>query len=626
MATLFQRSNGYFTSLPQSTSAVQTLSRHTRFLALLLATVWTTGFGQPTLHLQPNQDVYNPAHYAQILEDSEKNLEFHRVASEEYSSKFTSSGHEVLSFGYTTSAMWIKVLMINECSEDAKLVLEIAYPLLETVDCFLVDATGKLTASGRSGTATFSEKAVSDRNHSFRFSLKPAEEVGILIRVESSGAVVLPISLWTESAFAQKINNEYLILGLYYGVLVVLIFYNLILFASFRDVMYLYYSILVAGYGVTQFNFDGLLSLYVLRGHPWWIQRVFPIAFAINNVVVQILTQRLLGTAMSVPSYDKLMNISKIVGSFWLIAVLFLPARLSYPISSILTALTVVIIIPPALIRWRQGYQPAKSFTLAIVALSVAVFIRMFRNLGVLADASVTIHTVHFGTLLDAVFLSLALGDRVNLRKIEQEVEKVKLRDRLARDLHDDLASTLGSISLFAASLKTRLKKPHRETGQLIDRIESLSLEAVDSIGDIVWSVSPEKDTLNNLLIHMRDLVSQACTANKIQYDVQIRTSGDDVWVSPDVRRNVYLIFKEALNNIVKHSSGTSVTVRAGMTGNLLEMNIEDNGRGFRYDGEMDRGHGLRNMEKRAKEIQGQLKIESSQGKGTCITLTKRMT
>ncbi len=602
------------------------LSRHKKFLALSIATMWTTVFGQPTLHLQPNQNVYNLSHYAQILEDSEKGLDLRRVASREYLSKFAPAAREVLSYGYTTSAIWVKVSLINAKLEDAEFVLEVAYPLLEIVDFFLTDARGNLTASGRSGTAVSRNSPVMDRNHTFRFSLKSGEETTLFVRVESSGAVVLPISLWTESEFVRKNNEEYLILGLYYGVLLVMILYNLILFASFRDVIYLYYSILVAGYGVTQFNFDGLLSMYVLQGQPWWIQRIFPISFAVNSVVVQILTQRLLGTATSAPMYDKLMNISKIIGSLWFIAVFFLPARLSYPISSVLTALAVVVIIPPAVIRWRQGYQPAKPFTLAILALSVAVFIRMFRNLGIMADASVTIHTVHFGTLLDAVFLSLALGDRINLRKIEHEVEKVKLRDRLARDLHDDLASTLGSISLFASSLKNVLKKSSRETSQLVDKIGSLSLEAVDAIGDIVWSVSPERDTLNNLLIHIRDLASQVCTANKIQYDVQVRTSAGDVWVSPDVRRNVYLVFKEALNNVVKHSKGTLVTIRAGMTGNTLVLNIEDNGRGFRSDGETGRGHGLRNMEKRAKEIRGQLRIESSPGKGTRITLIKRMT
>jgi len=413
---------------------------------------------------------------------------------------------------------------------------------------------------------------------------------------------------------------------MYYGVLLIMIFYNLVLFFSVRDVNYLYYSVIVFAYGITQFNFDGFLSLYLIAGDSWWTHRIFPIAFSLNSVVVLVLTQRLLGTAASVQSFDKLMNMAKLVGLTWLVAVFFLPGKFSYAVTSILTAFTVVLILPPAVIRWRQGYQPALPFTLAIVALSVAIFIRMFRNLGVMADASVTIHTVHFGTLLDAVFLSIALGDRINLRRIEQEVEKVKLRDRLARDLHDDLASTLGSISLFATSLKNALKRPSRETSRLADKIGSLSTEAVDRIGDIVWSVSPERDTLNNLLVHMRDLTSQVCTANKISYDVQMRTNTDDLWLNPDVRRNVFLIFKEALNNVVKHSKARSVKVRAGMAGKSLEMVMEDNGRGFHHNAGMERGHGLRNMEKRAKEIRGQLKIVSNPGKGTSVTLTRRKT
>ncbi|MBI4427866.1 MAG: ATP-binding protein [Ignavibacteriales bacterium] len=600
--------------------------RRTGVLAQAFTAVSVIAFSQPVLHLQPLHGFYNPAHFAQILEDPNKGFEFSNVSNPLYSSRFTPIAKEVLSLGYTTAAIWVKVSLINQRQESELFVLEVAYPLLDRIDFFLTDGRGNLKVSAKSGIAVSLPEEKNDRNHTFRFFLNSGEDANLFMRVEASGALVLPMTLWTESEFARKNRDEFLILGMYYGVLSIMIFYNLVLFFSIRDINYLYYGILVFAYGISQFNFDGFLSMYFPGGHSWWTLRVFPIAFSLNSVIVLLLTQRLLGTETSVPSFDKLMNISKLIGLTWLIAVFFLPGKLSYPVTSILTAFTVVLIIPPAVIRWRQGYQPALPFTLAIVALSAAVFIRMFRNLGVMADASVTIHTVHFGTLLDAVFLSIALGDRINLRKIEQEVEKVKLRDRLARDLHDDLASTLGSISLFATSLKNALKKPSRKTRQLVDKITSLSTDAVDTIGDIVWSVSPERDTLNNLFTHMRDLVSQVCTANRIRYDVQMTTDAQDVWLNPDVRRNVFLIFKEALNNVVKHSKAHMVKVRAGITGQSLEMVIEDDGRGFHHNTRTERGHGLRNMEKRAKEIRGQLSIASDPGKGTSITFSRRMT
>jgi len=228
--------------------------------------------------------------------------------------------------------------------------------------------------------------------------------------------------------------------------------------------------------------------------------------------------------------------------------------------------------------------------------------------------------------MLDAVLLSFALRDRVNLRRIENEAQKWELRDRLARDLHDDLATTLGSIPLFATSLRTTIKKPSRKAIFFLDRISSLAQDSVDAIGDIVWSVSPERDTLNHLLIRMRDLASQLCTANGIQYKLNLRPGEAEIWLYPEIRRNIYLIFKEALHNAVRHSEARQLTIEASLKGSLFELCVSDNGRGFRADQKSERGHGLRSMEKRARAINARFLLESSPGSGTRLRISRKMT
>jgi len=222
--------------------------------------------------------------------------------------------------------------------------------------------------------------------------------------------------------------------------------------------------------------------------------------------------------------------------------------------------------------------------------------------------------------------------------RIRKLLEVERTRDTIARDLHDDIASTLGSVALYSESLKGKLKNPPPGTKELIDRISALSLDAVDSMSDIIWSTSPRNDSLNDLLIHVRDLTSQICTANKIEYSTKIVPLDPDVKLEPVVRKNIYLVFKESINNVVKHARATQVTVTAEIHGRIFEMTIWDDGKGFDVERsgfgvkdsglrkKMARGHGLRSLEKRAKEIKAVLTITSAPGQGTTVKLIQRMT
>ncbi len=205
----------------------------------------------------------------------------------------------------------------------------------------------------------------------------------------------------------------------------------------------------------------------------------------------------------------------------------------------------------------------------------------------------------------------------------EHETDKWRLRDRLARDLHDDLASTLGSVSLYASSLRASLRRSRGSVRALAEKIGTLSLEAVETIGDIVWSVSPQRDRLNELLVHIREYAAQVCTVSGIRYTLDITMSEKNPWMEPMVRKNLYLIVKEGLTNVVAHAKAQNVSIGAGLKGTVFQLTIRDDGGGFDPKSTRERGHGLRSMERRAREIGARLKVESSKGHGTLIELSK---
>jgi signal transduction histidine kinase/ligand-binding sensor domain-containing protein len=224
----------------------------------------------------------------------------------------------------------------------------------------------------------------------------------------------------------------------------------------------------------------------------------------------------------------------------------------------------------------------------------------------------------------------------VSVRKLQRRVqqletekailaERERTRERIARDLHDDVASTLGSVVLYSESLKRQVEEASGP-GELVRKISSLSLEAQETMDDIVWSTSPQHDTLKELLVRIRDLASATCTAGGITYAIQVPETIPDMHLPDEIRKSLFLIFKEALNNIFKHAHATTVAIEAQLQDGLFRLTITDNGSGITAGGTHSRGHGLRNMAKRAAEIGAEFSIMPGHGGGTVVSLSKRMT
>lgn len=204
------------------------------------------------------------------------------------------------------------------------------------------------------------------------------------------------------------------------------------------------------------------------------------------------------------------------------------------------------------------------------------------------------------------------------------QLERERTRERIARDLHDDVASTLGSVVIYTESLKRQVQ-PEGESAELAERISALSQEAQDAIGDIVWSTAPQHDTLDELLTRMKEVFSATCTARNINYRIEFQEDFPGIRLNDVVRKNLFLIFKESLNNVVKHANATFVTLRAEYRSGVFLLKLRDNGKGFDAVANSPRGHGLRNMHKRAEEIAAQISITSRSGEGTEVDVEFRI-
>lgn len=196
-----------------------------------------------------------------------------------------------------------------------------------------------------------------------------------------------------------------------------------------------------------------------------------------------------------------------------------------------------------------------------------------------------------------------------------------RIRNKVARDLHDDVGSTLSTINILSSMAKTKLLTDPVKTSEYISKITDNSQQMMEAMDDIVWSIKPDNDNMQRIVARMREYASSILEPKDIVISFIVGENIYDLKLNMEMRRDVFLIFKEALNNSAKYSRCTKIEIHITHVNKKLNISIADNGVGFNVN-TADSGNGLGNMQKRAETLRGSLIINSVEGEGTNITLT----
>jgi signal transduction histidine kinase len=203
--------------------------------------------------------------------------------------------------------------------------------------------------------------------------------------------------------------------------------------------------------------------------------------------------------------------------------------------------------------------------------------------------------------------------------QVARLLETERVRTRIASDLHDDIGSSLSQIAILSEVARTSAGDDTRVAAPL-GRIATLSRESVDAMGDIVWAIDPHRDTPTHLAQRMRRLANDLLSARGIEVRFEMADPSHP-HLGADVRREVFLIFKEAVHNITRHAQATRVDVALTIAQHRLELVVQDDGCGFDPAHAGD-GQGLRNMTRRAQSLGGTLAVTPADGTGARLALT----
>jgi signal transduction histidine kinase len=230
--------------------------------------------------------------------------------------------------------------------------------------------------------------------------------------------------------------------------------------------------------------------------------------------------------------------------------------------------------------------------------------------------------------LAAAALLAGAMIYTLHRYRVAQLIKLERVRTRIATDLHDDIGASLSRVAILSEVVKRQIGASPASGEQSIPLLTEIADSArglVASMREIIWAIDPRRDDLGNVVAQVRQFASDVLEAQGINWDFQVAPELETIKLDPEQRRHLFLIFKEAINNIARHADCRCASLSLTIARHQLRAEIRDDGRGFTAnDGNpasAANGHGLENMRRRAAQVGGQVGIDSAPGCGVAIKL-----
>ncbi len=210
------------------------------------------------------------------------------------------------------------------------------------------------------------------------------------------------------------------------------------------------------------------------------------------------------------------------------------------------------------------------------------------------------------------------------LIKTEKEKEAENIRVQISRDIHDEVGATLSGIALFSEIVSQKIQHhKNKDVQGYLENITANSREMIEKMSDIVWTINPQNDSFDRIIAKLESFAVNLCAGKGIKPHLDIDESIRGYYPDMQVRKNFYLIMKEAINNAVKYSGAKNIYVSLNYRYDEINAMVKDDGKGF--DAALaTEGNGLNNMKARTNELNAKLNIESQKGKGTSVNLQMR--
>jgi len=384
----------------------------------------------------------------EVLTDAQGRWTLDDVRQAPLAQRFEPSTQPVFNAGYTRVVHWFRVSLPAEAPAGDWL-LEIGYPLLDFVDVYL-----PLPGDGYRKVATgdqrpFAERLLQHRNLVVPLTL--GAERTLYIRIETQSTLQLPLTLWSPQAFIEKSQPEQYLLGLYYGIILVMGMYNLFAYLLVRDTSYVYYIAYIVVQATLQAALNGISAQYLFGATAYWTNLSLPLSLAGTILFATLFTHSFLDTPRNLPVMNRALWGLFTFSVICTVAIFVVPYAVSIRLTSVLAGAMTIVFFATGLRALWVGVRAARFFMLAWAVYLLAIQVRILLGFGLMPSNFLTLYSPQIGSALEVTLLALALADRITLERQEKE--------RLGRERAVAQAATAAK-SEFLARMSHEIRTP----------------------------------------------------------------------------------------------------------------------------------------------------------------------
>lgn len=571
--------------------------------------------------------------FVDVLEDPDRSLTVEQVASAAVARRFERSEADTLAFGVTPSTWWIRFTLESQGESPVARILELTTVLVEEVDFFVADRDGRLEPIRSGGWIPVAERDVRYANPIARLSLDPGESTTGFIRIRSAGHIEFALKLWSPDAFFVGSLDSSMLTGLYYGLLGVMILYNLFLFFSIRDLSYLYYVSYSLFFGLYMMTFDGTAHLYLWGRHASANQPAMHLLAVLFEVSLLAFTRTFLMSSTYAPRLDLFLRVliaayvASIISVFLVSPTFAMQAQIALS-SGAFPGISLAIFF-----AWKGGFRAARFFALAFIVLLAAVGISAlnFAINGTFVVFGMTFFDLaRIGSASELTLLSFALGDRINILQAEKRAaqrealaemertnrllaeserslgEKVRQRTEELALARDRAMSANRAKSTFLASMSHELRTPLNavmgytelvledlegqgasDTLRDLQRVDASARHLLGLISGILelTQIDAQSTDIEVSLVDVAGVVGDAVAV--VRYDLDragnklvLEGPTEGARIATDLFR-LRQIVVNLLSNAVKFTDRGTIVVRWELARGRLRIEVEDSGPGI---------------------------------------------
>ncbi len=418
-------------------------------MSMLLLSAALPAQAQPTARalLTAGVEDVAPIHATHMLIDEDGSM----LADQALVQLRTATAHKVEqwppTYGFSDGVYWFHFSVFNKSNPDPRWLLVIEYALLDQLDLYVYDPSGSRIHQRGGDREPFSARKFSHRHFNFGVDIPEGESREFLLRVETESSVQVPLRLMTETHFLSANQHSQLELGLYYGLILGLLAYNLLLFVATGDRSFLYYVLYVGLFSASQANTNGLTFQYLWPNAPIWDDFALILLIPASLLAILAFTRRFLELPKRAPNANRALVALMAAMAILLMVAPFIGYRLAIRIETASVFVVAAVAIAAALSAWRNHLHAAKYYLLAWTMMLLGIVVYASVSFGLLPKNFYTEYGILFGSAAEMLLLSFALAYRINELQRENHTLAAENAERLESRVNERTTELHAALS-----------------------------------------------------------------------------------------------------------------------------------------------------------------------------------